>query len=253
MLRAASLFAITTAALVSACSSQAPDVVAPQPTAGEGQLKTTPVYPAGPYGSSVGSIVEDFQFLGFPTGDARVADPNALSMVRLSDFYNPHADDASYAPPDADHDDRLFPPGSPYGAGKKKPKALLIDIASVWCGPCNEEAKTTLPPLHAKYSKCGGEFLLQLQDGPTVGTAAVPKNLSAWGTKYSVDFPHVIDPSGKLGPLFKQSVFPTNMMIDTRTMTLARVTAGVPQTSDWKIFDKLIGDDACLAAAASGG
>lgn len=204
--------------------------------------KGTASYPAGPYGIGKGSIITNYKFVGYANSQA-VSD--SLQAIQLADFYNPHADDATYAPASDAEDDRLFPEGSPYGAGTKKPKALLIDVASVWCGPCNEEAKSVLPSLYAKYKPCGGEFLLQLADGPNPGTPATQSNLYSWTFKYKVDYPATIDPSYKLGQLFDANAFPANMLIDTRTMTIVEVIAGVPDAAFWKQYAKVLNDPAC--------
>ncbi len=227
------------------CSSPS-DVIAPEFAEGQGQAKAgTTVYPTGPYGIGVGSVIENYEFRGFP--NSMVArDPNALDTIRLGDFFNPHADATDYAPVDAAHDDRLYPPGSPWGEGTPKPRVILIDVASVWCGPCNDEAKTLLPPRHASYKPCGGEFLLQLADGPTPGTAALPTNLVAWTKKYSVDFPAAIDPSSKLSALFDSDAFPSNLIVDTRTMTVVKARAGEPDAAFWTLFESKL-TPGCLA------
>ena len=79
-------------------------------------------------------------------------------------------------------DDRLYPAGSPYNGDtdtqQPKPRVLLIDIASVWCGPCNEEAKSEFPGLYAKYKPCGGQFLFQLAQGAGPGTPATERTSS---------------------------------------------------------------------------
>lgn len=246
------------AVLLTACSStsQAPDTVAPDFTPGQGQLKAgTNVYPAGPYGISVGSSIANYDFLGF--ANAVVShDANNLQPVQLADFYNPHVDDATYTPVDAAHDDRLFPPGSALGAGQPKPRVLLIDVGSVWCPPCNDEAKTVLPAQHAKYAKCGGGILEMLADGPTPGTAATPAQLVAWTTKYKVDFPSALDPASKLNALFSQDAFPANIIVDTRTMKIVESINGEPDPTDtakgggadfWKLYEKTLNNPTCLA------
>jgi hypothetical protein len=216
----------------------------PQPTPapefpdGSGQAaKATTAYPTGPYGIKPGSVAANYQFVGFQKASA-VND--SMQSIQLADFYNPHADDTTYAPADPSQDDRLFPAGSIYGEGTLKPKALAIDIASVWCGPCNYEAKTELPPQHAKFKPMGGEFLLQLADGATPGKAASPKDLFNWTKKYAVDFPATIDPTYSLGELFSANAFPANMIIDTRTMKIVVVVAGVPDAAYWAKFEKVI-------------
>jgi hypothetical protein len=185
--------------------------------------KATIAYPPGPYGINVNSIAPDYEWVGYQNPSLK---NDALQSIRLSDFYNPHANDPSYVPEDAEHDDRLFH-SEIYGIGKPKPKALAIDIASVWCGPCNTEAKVDLPPRHLKYKPLGGEFLLQLGDGATGGKAATPKDLFNWTKKYKVDFPATIDPDYKLGELFVKNAWPANVIIDTRTMKIVAAVAGV--------------------------
>jgi hypothetical protein len=220
------------------CSSPS-DVIAPTFEQGQGQPKAgTTIYPAGPYGIGVASTIENFEFRGF--SNSMVArDPNALENIRLGDFYNPHVDatEKDYSPVDAAHDDRLYPPGSPYGEGTPKPRVLLLDVASVWCPPCNDEAKTLLPPKHLAYKPCGGEFALVLIDGPTPGTPATPLNLVGWTKKYSVDFPAAIDPSSKLSSLFDADAFPSNIIVDTKTMTVIKARAGEPDAAYWKLFE----------------
>ena len=205
---------------------------------------TTPVvmtltYPAGPYNVQPGDVIANFAFTGFPnpkTGSA------TLTPIALADFYNPHADDASYMPADPSVDDRLFPKDSPYGAGTKKPRALAINIGAIWCGPCNYEAKTELPLRYTKYKPIGGEFLFQLADGATQGTAATQKDLTNWTKKYKVDYPSTIDADKQLAALFDANAYPANMIIDLRTMRIVAVVAGVPDEAYWAKFEATIAD-----------
>jgi hypothetical protein len=208
------------------CSSSTP----PPPFEGGGQTSNAPTYPPGPYGTSVGSQVQNFDFVGYANEQA---DHTAMALIQLSDFYNPHAFDTEYNPASPEEDDRVFQPGTQYNPGTtpiQKPTVLNIDIASVWCGPCNEEAGSVLPVLHKMYAPCGGEFLLVLADGPTVGTAALPKNLYAWADKYKENFPTAIDPEYKTEVIWAAEAFPENIQVDTTTMTIIDRIAGVPPT-----------------------
>ena len=182
----------------------------------------SPAYPAPPYGPTVGAVIPDFEFLGYQNPQATTG---SLQHIRLADFYNPHGKDPSYSPAAGIPDDRNFPEGSAY-AGKLKPTVLLVDMASVWCVPCNEEAKVDLPSKYALYAPCGGEFLLQLADGPQAGVPATPQNLAAWTEQYSVGYPGAIDPEYQLQPLFQQWAYPQNIIIDTTTMKIVSVLAG---------------------------
>lgn len=203
------------------------DTQAPPFPEGTGQPSSNAdAYPAGPFGISKGSVIANFQFIGFANA-AQVND--AMQEIHLSHFYNPTGTD-------------VFPEGSPYGAGTPKPKALLIDVASVWCGPCNYEADAILPGLYAQYKPLGGEFLLQLADGPTPGTPAEPKHLFNWTSKYDVNYPAAIDPSYKLGALFEADAFPANMIIKTQDMTIVEVISGAPEEGGtfWKTYEKVL-------------
>jgi hypothetical protein len=216
-----------------------PPAAAPEFPANSGQAaKPTIAYPAGPYGINVGSVAPDFEWKGFQNAMVQnnVAD---LQTIRMSDFYNPHASDPTYAPASPEEDDRLYT-SELYGAGTPKPKALAIDIGSVWCGPCNTEAKDVLPPLYIKYQPLGGEFLLQLGDGATGGKAATPKDLYNWTKKYQVNFPATIDPDYKLGELFAANAWPSNVIVNTRTMKIVYAIAGVPNATYWAKFESVI-------------
>ena len=202
-------------------------------------LATTVGYPAGPYNVQPGDVIKDFEFQGFT--NPRVGSA-ALVPIKLSNFYNPHAGDASYKPADPSVDDRLYPAGSPYGAGTKKPRALAINIGAVWCGPCNFEAKTELPSHYAKYRPLGGEFLFQLADGAMQGTAGTQKDLAIWTKKYKVDYPSTIDPHKQLTAFFDSNAYPANMIVDLRTMRIVAVVAGVPDEAYWGKLEATLAD-----------
>jgi hypothetical protein len=201
------------------------DVEAPPFPEGSGQAPQPRLeYPAGPYGYAKGSVIENFKLSGFANAQVQ---SESLEALELAMFYNPTGDG-------------VYPEGSLLGAGNPKPKALLINVGSVWCGPCNYEADTVLPVEYAKYKPMGGEFLLQLADGNTPGKPATIKSLQTWTDKYDVDYPATIDPSYKLGALFVASAYPQNLIIDTRTMKIVEIIAGSPDASFWNEFEDAI-------------
>jgi hypothetical protein len=227
-----------------ACSNASPSGTNPSGSTGSGGTVKPPAftdnvgkaavqqaaYPPGPYGVAIGSTLENYQFIGYQDAMKTTA---SMQAIQLADFYNPHGLDKTYTPPAGGQDDRYFPASAGYeNAGKLKPTVLLLDIASVWCGPCNDEAGTILPAKHALYAPCGGEFLLQLADSETPGSPATPKNLYNWTLKYKVDFPGVIDPTYKLDPLYAVNAYPQNFVINTTNMKIVDVIAGeaVPGT-----------------------
>ncbi len=192
---------------------------------------------------SQGSVIPDFSFQGFVDAQAQGKTTQAIALY---DFYNPHAGDASYQPVDPSDDDRLFPAGSPYGAGTPKPTALLLDIASVWCGPCNEEAKSVLNGLYARYKPCGGEFLFQLAEGAAPGAPVTEQLLQSWLSVYHVAYPAVWDPAKQLFPLYNADSFPDSAIVDTRTMEIVDVVSGVADATFWTTYEGLL-DPQCLA------
>lgn len=204
-----------------------------------GQPKNNDVqYPDGPYGVTKGAIIENFQFVGFQNSQVK---NDETQPIALSDFYNPTGDGT-------------FPADSLYGANQAKPRVLLIDVASTWCGPCNQEAGNVLPGQYKKYQPLGAEFMLQLADGPNQGVPATTLDLTKWTKKYKVNYPATIDPAYKLGALFPADAYPANMIIDTRTMTICEIIAGAPDPTDptvgipfWKKLENVASDpDACL-------
>jgi hypothetical protein len=181
-------------------------------------------YPKGPYGIGIGSVIANYTFVGYPDGENKAT---GLKPIQLADFFNPTGKD-------------VYPKDSQYGPGSPKPLALVINVSSVWCGPCNDEARRVLPGKHAAYKPEGGEFLLQLADGATPGVAATQKNLDSWTTVYTVDYPATIDPAGKLAALFDADTFPANLIVDTRTMKIVKSVSGVPDASFWTTFENTI-------------
>ena len=201
-------------------------IVAPEYPEGAGQATRPELeYPAGPYGVSVGSVMLPHTFIGFANA---LENPGGYQAITLAEFYNPTGDGV-YA------EGSIFPVGSP------KPKALLLTVSAVWCGPCNYEADAILPGEYEHYKPLGGEFFVMLSDGPNPGDPATGKHLSNWTNKYDVNYPMGLDPSNKLSTIFEQDAFPMNAIIDTRTMRIVEVIAGAPDASFWSDFDDVLG------------
>lgn len=212
--------AVVPLALVIGCTSGSGDPL--EPLADSGIPVVEGDYPEGASGTAVGSLIENFSFKGYV--NAREGFGEAFQTdITLGDFYNPTGEGV-YGP------DALFPEDAP------KPKALMINVSAVWCGPCKEEAQTTLPKHYAELSPQGMQLLLVLADSEAVGSPAGFKHLDNWVQAFDVFYPAAIDPSYQLGGSFDQSQFPANFIIDTRDMTIAEVVSGIPGQG---FFDKL--------------
>ncbi|AKT43377.1 TlpA family protein disulfide reductase [Chondromyces crocatus] len=210
--------------LLSGCVSE--ELAPPFPNGSGQDAIDVAAYPESPYGIRVGSTIANYKFVGY----ANASEVNdALQEIRLSDFYNPTGEDV-YSDEGRDVQ---------YGAGKAKPKALLIVVSSVWCGPCNYEAEKVLPDEYKRFAP-HGEFLLQLADGGTPGDPAKQRDLYNWTRKYKVDYPSAIDPSYKLGSLFNADAYPANMIVDTRDMSIVQVVSGSPSSGFWNTFQRVV-------------
>jgi len=219
-----------------------PDQKAPDFPAGTGQEANyiaEASYP-GPYGYGVGSVIPNYVLEGFPNA---ASDTSTLQRISLQDFYNPTGTG-------------VFPPGSPYGEGTPLPKAIILDRAAVWCGPCNDEANTEIPPLFAQYHPMGGMWLLALDEGSVPGTQPTQAQLKSWLTRYGVNknavYPGSIDPQAEFSDIFEDA-YPGNAIIRTKDMKIIKVEVGVPQCTlpndpscFYSVFENVLNDKPVL-------
>jgi hypothetical protein len=186
----------------------------------------------------VGSTLANKAFLG--VANNKVSQEQVV--IRLSDFYNPTGVGT-------------YPKGSPFPEGQPKPKILLLDVSSVWCGPCNNFSANIAPVQHKKYAPQGVEFMLTLVDGPTEGQPATFSQLHSWDKKYAVDFPSALDPTASTIALWPASAFPSLLLIDTRTMKLVTsVSGGLPVDDPfWTGLEAALAKDTSTGAGGAGG
>ncbi len=207
-----------------------PDEQAPEFEGGGQQAPVgAQVYP-GPYGIGVGSVIPNYTFYGYPRASLAKGE---LTPVTLSDFYNPTGED-------------VYPDNSPYGAGTKKPKALVLDRSAVWCGPCVHEATNVIPPMRQKYEGNGGEFFVTLDDGPKAGTRATAADLLQWVNRFNINYPAVIDPNATLSAIVGYDAYPGNVIIRTKDMKIVHWEAGVPQAAFWSKFEAVLNGEPML-------
>lgn len=168
-------------------------------------------YPSAPYGTTAGSVVENFAFLGWKAPSAANYEQTSFERINLSDFYDPD--------------------------GSKGIKMIVLNGSAVWCSVCRGEAgDINSRQLYAQYKARGVEFVWSLFEDAS-GNPAKPLDLANWASAYEVDFPMVLDPSLKLGSFFSADATPLNLLIDARTMKIVDVMLGYNPTTHWEQLD----------------
>jgi hypothetical protein len=150
------------------------------------------VYPCGPYGYSVGSVIGDLTVTGRidVNGDGSVLD-DPIQPISLHDYF-----------------------------ANKKIKVLFISLATVWCAPCATE-QPSLVQLYDGYKTAGqGVAFLQLilQNGQSMPSSQA--DVDAWAQTYSIPFDMAYDPQNALAPYYTPTAFPEQLVLRTSNMTL---------------------------------
>jgi len=152
-------------------------------------------YPQGPYGTSVGKVVNPgFSWQGYLPGSSTV------STVRPQDLF------------DCD--------------GSLGINAILIDVSAEWCAACQSQASSA-PALAQQYDQLGVRVLtLVVQDASSAPATA--STALEWRTQYELtDETVVADPSFSFAPVNQTSVdLPVTIVVDPRTMTIMKVDQG---------------------------
>lgn len=206
-----------------------PDVPAPD-FVGEGQVAAEHFewgmdYPEGPYGFTVGSIMPNLKMMGYISFAGNINDgvwdestQRWRQVIQMSDLYNPTGDG-------------VYPEGSLYGAFAPKPKALMLDISAAWCPPCQAEADDVLNNKYYTYNPQGGQIMVALlQD--TDGYPSKLTDLDMWVQTYAIPYLSVIGGSSPM-MIYLDGAWPTNILIDLRTMQIVERITGGPVEPDY--------------------
>ncbi|HET7541931.1 MAG TPA: hypothetical protein VFK05_18785 [Polyangiaceae bacterium] len=176
-------------------------------------------YPAGPYGTSRGAIIENLSFLGWKRPDLSGYDTSKFETIKLSDFYDPD--------------------------GRTGVKLLAINASAVWCSVCRREyLEMKSNDTYATLRPLGLEILGTLFED-NASFPAQPSDLKTWSgpSTFAVKFPMALDPGFKLGAYFDSDATPLNMLIDVRTMTIVQITMGIsdPTSAYWAQVQGMLG------------
>lgn len=173
-------------------------------------------YPAGPYGVSVNRIIENFTFPGYFTTDFGVK-VNTLPKLDALDLQ------AVRTAVDSN--------GQPF-------RYLLLDISAGWCPPCNQEAEDlglngSKKDEIERWRSKGGLFMTVLVEGydQSARDAPTAQHLQTWVNQHKVQSSTTYDPQQNLiAQGINPSAFPTNLVIDLRTMRIVSAWYGLDPT-----------------------
>ena len=162
-------------------------------------------------------MISEHCFDGWQDPSAAQFDPDALSEICLSDFYDPTGSTS---------------------------RVLLISTSAGWCAACGTEYQGTAsrPSLSVRWQQRRDQGFSVLgtlfQDNNE--NPATPEDAAIWSDLYNVDFPFALDPTFQLGLYADESVQPFNMLIDTTTMTIITQLEGDNPEVLWNAVDQAL-------------
>jgi hypothetical protein len=173
-------------------------------------------YPAGPYGVSVNRIIENFTFPGFFT---------VGSGVKVNTLPSTDNFDLQLLRNAKDANGNVF-------------RYLLLDISAGWCPPCNQEAQDlglngAKKDLINKWLAKGGLFMTVLVQDYNQSNPGAPNasHIAKWINQHQVQTSTTYDPTQNLiAQGINPSAFPTNLVIDLRTMRIVSAWYGLDTT-----------------------
>lgn len=161
-------------------------------------------YPAGPYGTTEGKVVENFEFKAFADAGYLCKDPldqvMDLSKTRTISFKDYFCNS---------------------GCPAKKKKLLWVMVSAGWCGPCQIEVAET----QAQYGKGALDPRVHLidivyEDDKSKPVSEAFGKLWAKNSQFQLTFPVALDPQFTMGKYFDRNAVPFNMLVDLDTMKI---------------------------------
>jgi hypothetical protein len=149
------------------------------------------IYPCGPYGYTIGSVIENLALVGKRDDNANghIDAGDAATVIALADLIAPPV------------------------------QVLVIDVCAEWCVPCRAN-QSALNALYQSYLPDGHvafyDVMLQDKTGQPGDLSAVER----WGVSLDVPYPIGADPTALTGPYFTLAAFPMHLVIRTRDMTI---------------------------------
>lgn len=156
-------------------------------------------YPTQNVGITVGAILQNYKFLGYPDGNPA----NGLQPMSMAQFFDPT--------------------GAKY-------KMIHVQASGTWCTYCKQEIRTVIP-MAQKLEERKVVWVVSLAEGDAIGTPAVKADLDDWLRQFKSNFPHFLDSGNKnFGPFYDAAALPWNANIDAKTMKILSAGVGAKTT-----------------------
>jgi len=107
----------------------------------------------------------------------------------------------------------------------------VLDISSVWCGPCNEAASTSMEVFEAIRQQSKATWLVTMLVQDAFAGPARPSDAQAWATDYSLEYPVVIDEAEASRLEYGVLAFPVFLFIAPTGEVYERIE-GKPEDSE---------------------
>jgi thiol-disulfide isomerase/thioredoxin len=164
-------------------------------------------YPTANQGVTVGSVIQNYKFLGYPDGNPA----NGLQPMSMAQFFDPS--------------------GSKY-------KLIHVQASGTWCTYCKQEIRTVIP-LAPQLNERKVVWIVSLAEGTVQGTPAAKEDLDKWISSFKWNAPHFLDSGNKnFGPFYDAAALPWNANIDAKTMKILSTGVGAA-TTEKAILDDL--------------
>ena len=156
-------------------------------------------YPAGPFGTSPGSVIANLTMSGRRDDNKNGSiTEDAERPIKLGDYV---------------------------GADTK---ILAVIVGAEWCAPCQAE-QPELVALWKDYKTANkGVAFLEIVAQNSNSSTGDLATLDRWAGKFKIPFDMAADPQSVLGPYYNLNSFPMQMVVRTSDMTIQGLSNGPP-------------------------